>query len=60
MTPEELDQRVRQINGFIRVLTQECHILDERRHILHERSRFVREPDAQGVWRWSYVDGELS
>ncbi|WP_374494167.1 YchJ family protein [Brachymonas sp.] len=27
---------------------------------LHERSRFVREPDAQGVWRWSYVDGELS
>ena len=34
MTPEELDQRVRQIDGFIRVLTQECHILDERRHIL--------------------------
>lgn len=34
MTKEELDQRVRQIDGFIRVLTQECHILDERRHIL--------------------------
>lgn len=34
MTPEELEQRVRQIDGFIRVLTQECHILDERRHIL--------------------------
>lgn len=34
MTPEELEQRVRQINGFIRFLTQECHILDERRHIL--------------------------
>ncbi|MGY1424821.1 AbiU2 domain-containing protein [Lysobacter sp. A289] len=34
MTPEDLDQRVRQIDGYIRVLTQECHILDERRHIL--------------------------
>lgn len=34
MTKGELDQRVRQIDGFIRVLTQECHILDERRHIL--------------------------
>lgn len=34
MTKEELEQRVRQIDGFIRVLTQECHILDERRHIL--------------------------
>ena len=34
MTREELEQRVRQIDGFIRVLTQECHILDERRHIL--------------------------
>jgi hypothetical protein len=34
VTREELEQRVRQIDGFIRVLTQECHILDERRHIL--------------------------
>ena len=34
MTPEDLGQRVRQIDGYIRVLTQECHILDERRHIL--------------------------
>jgi len=34
MTPEDLDQRVRQIDGYIRVLTQECHILDQRRHIL--------------------------
>jgi len=34
MTPKDLDQRVRQIDGYIRVLTQECHILDERRHIL--------------------------
>lgn len=34
MSPEELNQRTRQIDGFIKVLTQECHILDERRHIL--------------------------
>ena len=34
MTPEDLEQRARQIDGYIRVLTQECHILDERRHIL--------------------------
>lgn len=26
---------------------------------LHERSRFVREPDAQGVLRWYYVDGDM-
>jgi hypothetical protein len=32
--PEELSQRISQIDGFIRALTQECHILDERRHIL--------------------------
>ena len=44
MTPEELDQRVRQINGFIRVLTQECHILDERRHIL---SPLIQDPEIQ-------------
>lgn len=34
MSSEELDQRIRQIDGFIRALTQECHILDERRYIL--------------------------
>jgi hypothetical protein len=32
--PDELNQRIRQIEGFIRALTQECHILDERRNIL--------------------------
>ena len=44
MTPEELEQRVRQIDGFIRVLTQECHILDERRHIL---SPLIQDPEVQ-------------
>lgn len=34
MTPTEVEQRIAQIEGFIRVLTQQCHILDERRHIL--------------------------
>lgn len=34
MKPEEVSQRVAQIEGFIRALTQQCHILDERRHIL--------------------------
>ena len=34
MTPEELKQRIAQIEGFVRALTQQCHILDERRHIL--------------------------
>lgn len=34
MKAKELRQRIAQIDGFIRVLTQECHILDERRHIL--------------------------
>ena len=34
MKSEELKQRVDQVEGFIRALTQECHILDERRHIL--------------------------
>jgi hypothetical protein len=34
VTPEELSQRIHQIEGFIRALTQECHILDERRYIL--------------------------
>ncbi len=34
MRPEDLFQRVAPIEGFIRALTQECHILDERRHIL--------------------------
>lgn len=33
-TSDPMDQRVRQIDGFIRVLTQEVHVLDERRHIL--------------------------
>mgnify|MGYP003585021244 FL=1 len=23
---------------------------------LHEKSRFVREPDAAGTWRWYYLD----
>ncbi|NCT86897.1 hypothetical protein GXB84_06080 [Stenotrophomonas acidaminiphila] len=44
MTKGELDQRVRQIDGFIRVLTQECHILDERRHIL---SPLIQDPEIQ-------------
>jgi hypothetical protein len=30
----ELTERLRQIDGFIRTLTSEAHILDERRHIL--------------------------
>lgn len=34
VTLEELNQRIRQIDGFIRALAQECQILDERRHIL--------------------------
>jgi len=34
VNPEELSQRIHQVEGFIRALTQECHILDERRHIL--------------------------
>lgn len=34
MSPEEFDLRIGQIEGFIRSLTQQCHILDERRHIL--------------------------
>ena len=25
---------------------------------LHERSRFERRADAQGTWRWWYVDGD--
>ncbi len=44
MMREELEQRVRQIDGFIRVLTQECHILDERRHIL---SPLIQDPEIQ-------------
>ncbi len=34
MKPEELNQRIHQIEGFIQTLTQECHILDEHRYIL--------------------------
>ncbi|MCD9096667.1 hypothetical protein [Luteimonas fraxinea] len=34
MNSIELDQRIVQIEGFIKVLTQQCPILDERRHIL--------------------------
>lgn len=34
MKPEELNQRIAQIEGFIQALTQQCHIMDERRHIL--------------------------
>lgn len=34
MKPEELSQRIHQIEGFIQTLTQECHILDEHRYIL--------------------------
>lgn len=44
MKPEELEQRIRQIDGFVRVLTQECHILDERRHIL---SPLIQDPAIQ-------------
>lgn len=44
MKPEELEQRIRQIDGFVRVLTQECHILDERRHIL---SPLIQDPEIQ-------------
>lgn len=44
MTPVELDKRVRQIDELIRVLTQECHILDERRHIL---SPLIQDPEIQ-------------
>ena len=32
--PDHFDRRIAQIDGFIRALTQECHVLDERRHIL--------------------------
>ena len=34
MSPEELTNRIQQIEVFISELTQECHILDERRHML--------------------------
>jgi len=44
MKPEELKQRTTQAEGFIRALTQECHILDERRHIL---APLLQNPEIQ-------------
>src|SRR5690606_14693192 len=48
VSPEDLDQRVRQIDGYIRVLTQECHISDERRHIL---APLIHDSDIQAGLR---------
>ncbi|HWX00427.1 YchJ family protein [Collimonas sp.] len=33
--------------------------IDGRAHRLHEVSRFVREADVAGVFRWFYVDGSF-
>lgn len=44
MKSKELKQRIDQVEGFIRALTQECHILDERRHIL---APLLQNPEIQ-------------
>jgi hypothetical protein len=46
MIPDELSKRTKQAEGFIRALTQECHILDERRHIL---APLIQDPEIQAA-----------
>lgn len=48
MSDEDLDQRVRQIDGWIRALTGEVHFLDERVHLLKP---LVKDSDVQAAMK---------
>ncbi|ATE70789.1 hypothetical protein [Lysobacter capsici] len=63
MTQEELKKRISQVEGFIRALTQQCHMLDERRHILvpllqdvHIQQALKKKLDrTAGVGAWNHL-----
>lgn len=62
-TQEELNQRVRQIDGWIRALTSQAHFLDERVHLLkplvHDRevqaAMKAKLDQTQGVGLWNHL-----